>query len=100
MSGRATLASGRRRRKTITVVWIALLAVATISLIYWEMSALLYILATVGVTVLLIIVAFSDLAGADKVLTVPAADDAAVLGSGMSSTYRNGQTSPEIRKRS
>ena len=100
MTGRATLASGRRRRKAITVVWIALLAVATICLIYWEMSALLYILATVGVTVLLIIVAFSDLTGADKALTVPPGDDAAALGSGISSTYRNPQTSQEIGKRS
>ena len=66
MSARTTLASGRRRRKTITVLWIAVLAIVTVSLIYWEMTALLYILATVGVTALLIIVALSDLVGAER----------------------------------
>ena len=50
MNGTTTLASGRRRRKTITVLWIAVLAIVTVSLIYWEMTALLYIFATVGVT--------------------------------------------------
>jgi len=46
----------------ITIGWALLLAVVVITLIYLEKSAILYILCTLGVTVLLLIVAFSDLA--------------------------------------
>ncbi len=56
-------ASGRRRRKTITYIWIAVLSLIVITLIHWEQTALLYILATLGVTALLIIVALADLHG-------------------------------------
>jgi heme O synthase-like polyprenyltransferase len=88
MSARTTLASGRRRRKTITVLWIAVLAIVTVSLIYWEMTALLYILATVGVTALLIIVALSDLVGAERLSKeISRAEDAAAVGSSITSTY-------------
>jgi predicted lysophospholipase L1 biosynthesis ABC-type transport system permease subunit len=50
-----------RRRKWITLLWIAALAILTISLIYWEQTALLYILATLGVTALLVVVAVADI---------------------------------------
>jgi fatty acid desaturase len=59
---RRTLASDRRRRKLITALWTLGLAAVVITLIYLEKSAILYILCTLGVTVLLMIVAFSDLA--------------------------------------
>jgi uncharacterized membrane protein YhaH (DUF805 family) len=55
----------RRKRRMITYGWIAALALITISLIYWEQSAILYILATVGVTILLVVVALADLAHAN-----------------------------------
>ena len=88
MSARTTLASGRRRRKTVTVLWIAALAIGTVSLIYFEMTALLYILATLGVTALLIIVALSDLGGAEGLSKeISRADDTAAVGSGITSTY-------------
>jgi energy-converting hydrogenase Eha subunit E len=58
---RKTLAGDRRRRKTITALWALGIAVVVIFLIYKEMTAVLYILATLSVTVLLLIVAFSDL---------------------------------------
>ncbi len=58
-------ASGRRRRKMITFIWMGLLSLAVIALIYWEQTALLYILATLGVTALLVVVALADL-GAEK----------------------------------
>src|SRR3982751_578411 len=63
----------RRRRKMITYGWIGGLAALTIALIYWEQTALLYILATVGVTILLVIVALADLAHAEsmKMETAP-----------------------------
>ena len=60
-----TLAADRRRRKLITLLWALLLTVAVIILIYKELTAVLYILCTLGVAVLLIIVAFSDLAHDD-----------------------------------
>lgn len=65
MSARS-IAAHRRRRRTKTYLWITALAVSTISLIYWEQTAVLYILATLGVTALLIVVALSDLRGAES----------------------------------
>lgn len=59
---RKTLAGERRRRKLITALWALGLAAVVITLIYLEKTAVLYILCTLGVTVLLLIVAFSDLA--------------------------------------
>lgn len=65
MSATSVARTGRRRRRLITYSWITGLAVLTMSLIYWEQTALLYILATLGVTVLLVVVAKSDLRHAD-----------------------------------
>jgi len=80
-------ASDRRRRKMFTVLWTALLALGTIVMIYREMTALLYILATVGVTALLVVVAMSDLAHDEIVsTTAPRIDDSAAIGSGITST--------------
>jgi fatty acid desaturase len=59
---RKTLAGDRRRRKLMTALWALALAAVVITLIYLEKTAILYILCTLGVTVLLMIVAFSDLA--------------------------------------
>jgi uncharacterized membrane protein YhaH (DUF805 family) len=59
---RKTLAGDRRRRKLMTALWTLLLAVVVITLIYLEKTAILYILCTLGVTVLLVVVALSDLA--------------------------------------
>jgi hypothetical protein len=55
-----TLGHGRKRKK-MTYVWIAALAALTIFLIYKEQTAVLYILATLGVTAILTVVAFADL---------------------------------------
>jgi hypothetical protein len=60
MNGKS-LAGDRRRRKTITLLWTIGVLLLVIFLIYKEMTAVLYILATLGVTVLLGVVAFSDL---------------------------------------
>jgi Flp pilus assembly protein TadB len=59
---RKTLAGDRRRRKLITLLWTLGLAAIVIALIYLERTAILYILCTLGVSVLLMIVAFADLA--------------------------------------
>jgi hypothetical protein len=58
---RKTLAGDRRRRKLITLLWALGLCLVVILLIYFEKTAILYILCTLGVTALLMIVAFSDL---------------------------------------
>ncbi len=59
---RKTMAGDRRRRKLNTALWSAGVAIVVIALIYWERIAILYLLCTVSIAVLLLIVAFSDLA--------------------------------------
>ena len=49
----------------ITLLWALGLAAVVITLIVLEKTAILYILCTLGVTVLLVIVAIADLAHAD-----------------------------------
>ncbi|HEU4713477.1 MAG TPA: hypothetical protein VFS76_18050 [Pyrinomonadaceae bacterium] len=58
---RKTIAGDRRRRKLITVLWALGLGLLVTLLIYFEKTAILYILCTLSVTALLAIVAFSDL---------------------------------------
>jgi hypothetical protein len=50
-----------KKRRNITYLWILCLAVLTFLLIYFEQTSLLYILATLGVTILLVVVALADL---------------------------------------
>jgi hypothetical protein len=61
MNRAKSVAAERRKRRLITVLWSTLLGIGTISLIYYELTALLYILATLGVSALLIVVAITDL---------------------------------------
>ena len=63
---RKTLAGDRRRRKLITALWALGLTILVVTLIYLEQTAILYILCTLGVAVLLMVVAFSDLAHGEK----------------------------------
>ena len=60
MSQRVAVAA-RRRRRLITYAWVSAMALGIIILIYKEQTALLYILATLGITALLVIVALADL---------------------------------------
>lgn len=53
--------SKTKKRRGFTYLWIAGLGIAIFLLIYFEQTALLYILATLGVTALLVIVALADL---------------------------------------
>ena len=50
-----------RNKRLLTYLWVAVLAILTIVLIYKEQTAVLYILATLGVTAILLVVAFADL---------------------------------------
>jgi peptidoglycan/LPS O-acetylase OafA/YrhL len=86
MSRRVSGAQGRKSRRLSTFLWVAALAAVIITLLILEQTALLYVLATLGMTALLVIVALADLSGARKALSEPApADDAAAIGSGISS---------------
>ena len=85
-------AADRRRRKLFTLLWSGLLAVVTITLIYKEMTALLYILATLGVTALLVVVAMSDLTLGENFSNDSAINDSAAIGSGITSTFGKKQS--------
>ena len=74
---RKTLAGDRRRRKLITLLWALGTSVLVITLIYLEKTAILYILSTVSIAVLLLIVAFSDLAHEQKAPDLAQATDGA-----------------------
>lgn len=50
-----------KKRRSITYLWILCLAILTFLLIYFEQTSLLYVLATLGVTILLVVVALADL---------------------------------------
>lgn len=50
-----------KKRRGFTYLWIFGLAVLIFLLIYFEQTSLLYILATLGVTILLVVVAMADL---------------------------------------
>jgi hypothetical protein len=85
---RRSAAGDKRQRKMFTILWTAVLAIGTIILIYKEMTALLYILATLGVTALLVVVAMADLSPAEKLTSDPrGSNDSAAIGSGMTSTF-------------
>lgn len=97
----ARSSSGKRGRRK-TLLWIGGMTAIVIGLLYWEKIALLYVLATLGLTALMVIVAMADLGGSKKiaggaVATVPA-DDAAAIGSGISSTLPSGAGSASSSK--
>ena len=54
------------KRRWLTYVWIVGILLVVSLLIYFERTALLYVLATLGVTALLLVVAFADLGGDDR----------------------------------
>lgn len=90
MASTKTLVGNRRRRKMVTILWFAAISILTIALIYWEMTAVLYILATLGVTGLLAVVAFSDLGPATNTSAeIERVNDSAAIGSGITSTFGN-----------
>lgn len=53
-------------RRLIALFWLIAVAVVIGFLIYFEQIALLYVLATIGLVVLLLIVGFSDLENVDR----------------------------------
>jgi len=55
--------TAKRRWRTTTWLWIVFGFGTMSGLIYWDQIAWLYVLSTTAVTILMIIVAFSDLKG-------------------------------------
>jgi hypothetical protein len=92
MNRTRNLASDQRRRKLITILWTGLLTIVTIVLIYKEMTAVLYILATLGVTALLVVVALADLGSSDNTVGDSTINDSAAIGSGITSTFGSKQS--------
>lgn len=72
------------KRRWLTYVWIASILLIVSLLIYFERTALLYVLATLGVTALLLVVAFADLGGDDRSDATPLVAQAAGGGIGTS----------------
>lgn len=76
-------ASAQKRRRRITLIWIAAVAAGVIGLIWAEQIALLYVLATLGVTALLVVVALADLSGSRRSSNESSAYDAAAIADGV-----------------
>lgn len=55
-----------KKRRSLTYLWIVGMALVLGLLIYFEKTELLYVLATLGVTALLVIVATADLGAHDR----------------------------------
>lgn len=90
MSQRPPTRGGARRkdnRRLKNFLWIAALSILVIALLYFEQTAVLYLLATLGLTALLIIVALSDLSGAKRATNASElGDDSAAIGDGITGT--------------
>ncbi|WP_352431672.1 hypothetical protein [Pyrinomonas sp.] len=54
---------GKNRRRKTTLLWVAVVAAIVIGLLWKGQIALLYVLATLSLTVLMLVVAFADLEG-------------------------------------
>ena len=83
MSQRIKPTKNKRRAKTY--LWIFGLALIVFLLIYFERTELLYVLATLGVTALLVVVATADL-GVGEHSQGAALPNAQAAGSGISSS--------------
>jgi hypothetical protein len=84
VKGRGRKPAGRSRR---SFIWVAAIGLVIFLLLYFEQTAILYVLATLGLTALLVIVAYADLKGAQTPGELPKPhDDAAAIGTGIGST--------------
>lgn len=58
----------RRRSRRRTIIWALSVLIVISALIYWEQTAVLFVLSTVAMCVLLAVVAIADLEGRKKEL--------------------------------
>jgi len=88
-----------KRRRGFTYLWIAALGVLIFLLIYFEQTALLYILATLGVTALLFVVAAADIGHPAPSAEGPAQlADAQAASSGVASRVSGQKSSGQSNK--
>lgn len=101
MSRRVAAGARKKGGRKVTLLWIALMAAVIVGLLIFEQTALLYVLATLGVTVLLVIVAMADLEGTRKSAAgAPLTpDDAAAIGSGITPGTPDTATRPTARRK-
>jgi hypothetical protein len=89
---RAAADSVRKQRRRNSLLVSAVAVIVIVVLLALEQVALLYLISTLGVAALLLVVAFSDLHGAQQQpasALVPApADDAAAIADGVTGTAR------------
>lgn len=85
MERRPVTRGGARKnnRRLKTFLWIAGFAALIIGLLYYEQAAILYLLATLGLTGLLVVVAMSDLHGSKHAGASELGDDSAAIGDGL-----------------
>ena len=69
----------RKNRLRNTLIWSAVVAAIVITLLVKEQIALLYVLATLSVTVLLVVVARADLGGSSQATTAATLNEVAAL---------------------
>lgn len=90
MSQRMTRTDTKRRKRKsrlITLGWIAGITALIIILLYKERADWLYVLATLGLTALLVIVAFANLdKGRQGVDEATLGDDSASIGDGLTTS--------------
>jgi hypothetical protein len=68
LSRRVSRRRGPKRRRR-GLIWVSGAVAFVSALLYWEQTALLYVLSTLAMCGLLLVVAFSDLKGSGKELT-------------------------------
>lgn len=83
----------RRRWRSSKYIWMLSVVAAVSALLYWEQTALLYVISTLVLTGLLLVVAFSDLEGRDRELNKPAETDVATIAE---SDVTTGESSPAL----
>jgi hypothetical protein len=96
MERRPTTRGGARKdnRRLRTFLWIAGFAALIIGLLYYEQAAILYLLATLGLTGLLVVVGLSDLDGSKVASGSELGDDAAAIGNAMMGAAAASPVSP------
>jgi heme O synthase-like polyprenyltransferase len=71
--------TAQKRRRRMTFLWILVVSAVIITLLVLEQVAVLYVLATLSVTLLLIVVAWSDLEGRRATAQKTPFDDSAAI---------------------
>lgn len=100
MERRGRPSPAQRRGRRWTILWVAAALAVIITLMVMEQIAVLYLLATISVTTLLAIVAWSDLGRARVPSAEPAPfDDAAAIGDGRTPATSPNTATAHARRR-